>query len=542
MAAMIDTAEVDRHFRHLTEQPHPAGSERNYEFAEYVRDKFIEYGLEEVELLRYDVLLDEPREVRVRMVEPFEYEASMVEDPYREDPNSNKPPAVGIPYLSMSKSGLVTAEVIYADSGNPEDYDHLESLGIDPRGKIAIVRYSVPYSFRGFKAYEAQRRGVAALLIYSDPLEDGFHKGEVFPGGPWGPESHIQRGAVTYDFLVPGDPLTPGWASVEGAPRIPDDEITTVADIICAPMSYRDMAPILENLGGPEAPDSWQGGLYFTYRVGPGRVRLEVAVDLDVGARPIWNVIGRVRGSEHPEQMVILGNHRDAWVCGGVDPSSGSATQLELARVLGEMLRQGQRPRRTVVLASWDAEEVHLTGSTEWGEQFAEPLGQGGIAYLNVDSSTDGPNFAASAVATLNRTVIGVAQDVTDGGRGGSIYDAWKRRHEENHAEGIPDLDLVTNELGSGSDYTVFLNLLGIPIVSMSFNGDYGVYYSQYDSYYWVTQIGDPGLDYMTTMVDVWGTHGAATGKRPDPALRPIALRPAGRGGSRCTRGDAGCS
>ncbi|MFQ5744999.1 MAG: PA domain-containing protein, partial [Acidobacteriota bacterium] len=224
LASLVDTSILDRHFRHLTAEPHPAGSARNEELARYVRDRFQEFGLEDVQLFRYDVLLDSPRQVHVQMIEPFAYEASMKEAAYAVDEDTSNP-AVGIPYLSMSAPGEVTADLIYAHSGNPEDYDYLESQGIDVRGKIAIVRYSVPYSYRGFKAFEAQRRGVAALLIYSDPLEDGFHKGEVFPDGPWGPESHIQRGAVTYDFLVPGDPLTPGWASLVGASRIPRQQL-----------------------------------------------------------------------------------------------------------------------------------------------------------------------------------------------------------------------------------------------------------------------------------------------------------------------------
>ncbi len=504
LVSMLDPASTARHFRYLTEEPHPAGSERNRELAEYTRDRFIDYGLEDVAMLRYDVFLPFPRQVGVEMLEPVAFEASLKEDGYPQDKDSYAA-EVGTTYMGMSASGDVTAELIYAHSGNPEDYDWLESRGIDPRGKIAIVRYSLPYSYRGFKAWEAERRGVKALLIYSDPMEDGYRKGEVFPEGPWGPESHIQRGAITYDFIVPGDPLTPGWASLEGARRIPREVARSVPGIVAVPMSWRDARPLLETLAGPVAPFAWQGGLPFTYHVGPGPAKVRVRVEMDDKVRPIWVVTGRIRGAEEPDKTVVLGNHRDAWVYGGVDPSSGSATLLETARVLGGLARQGHRPKRSLLLASWDAEEVHLTGSTEWGEQFAGELGDGAIAYLNVDSSTSGADFEAGAVASLNPLILSVARDVVDPNTRGSVLDAWQRRAGAETAGDRESRGLVDNELGSGSDYTVFLNFLGIPIVSMTFDGPYGVYHSQYDDLYWMERFGDPGYRYMTAMVEVWG-------------------------------------
>jgi len=357
---LLDPASTARHFRLLTEEPHPSGTAENLKLAHYVRDQFAAYGLEEVKLLRYDVLLPWPRKIAVTMVEPVEYTASLAEDAYPVDKDSY---AVGadLTYLGMSASGDITADVIYAHSGNPEDYDWLEAQGIDPRGKIAIVRYSNPYSYRGFKAWEAERRGVAALIIYSDPMDDGYRKGDVFPEGPWGPESHIQRGAITYDFIVPGDPLTPGWPSVEGAKRVTREDARSVPRIPAVPMSWRDAKPILEKLGGPVAPSAWQGGLPLTYKVGPGPAKLHVEIDMDDEVRPIWVVEGRIRGSERPEELVILGNHRDAWVYGAVDPSSGTASLLEAARVLGGLAKSGERPKRTLVFANWDAEEWHLT-------------------------------------------------------------------------------------------------------------------------------------------------------------------------------------
>jgi N-acetylated-alpha-linked acidic dipeptidase len=501
---LLDPASTARHFRILTEEPHPAGSDENLKLAHYVRDKFAAFGLEDVKMLRYDVLLPWPRTVAVSMVEPVEHIASLAEDGYPVDKDSY---AIGssLTYLGMSGSGDVTADVVYAHSGNPEDYDWLEAQGIDPRGKIAIVRYSNPYSYRGFKAWEAERRGVAALIIYSDPMDDGYRKGEVFPRGPWGPESHIQRGAITYDFIVPGDPLTPGWPSLEGAKRIAPEEARSVPRIPAVPMSWRDAKPILERLGGPVAPFSWQGALPMTYHVGPGPAKLHVEIDMDGEVRPIWVVEGRIRGSEKPEEMVVLGNHRDAWVYGAVDPSSGTATLLEAARVLGELAKSGERPKRTLVFANWDAEEWHLTGSTEWGEQFAAELGRGAVAYLNVDSSTAGPDFSVGAVASLNPAILEVARDVIDPNSRRSLLDAWTKTKASSAADGEAASSLVENELGSGSDYTVFLNFLGVPVVSMGFDGPYGVYHSQYDDLYWMEHFGDPGYRYMTAMVEVWG-------------------------------------
>ncbi len=504
LVGLLDPASTARYFRLLTEEPHPAGSAVNLELAHYVRDQFVASGLEEVRIHRYDVLLPWPRKVAVSMVEPWTMPASLAEDGYPVDKDSYGVGA-SLTYLGMSASGDVTADVVYAHSGNPEDYDWLVSQGIDPRGKIAVVRYSNPYSYRGFKAWEAERRGVAALIIYSDPMDDGYRKGDVFPDGPWGPESHIQRGAITYDFIVPGDPLTPGWASLEGAKRITEEEARSVPRIPAVPMSWRDAKPILENLAGPVAPASWQGALPLTYHVGPGPAKLHVEVDMDGGTRPIWVVEGRIVGSEKPDELVVLGNHRDAWVYGAVDPSSGTASLLEAARVLGKLAREGHRPRRSLVFASWDAEEWHLTGSTEWGEQFAAELGKSAVAYLNVDSSTSGSVFLVSAVASLNPTILGVAGDVIDPNSRHSLLETWTEAASSSSPEAAAEASMVENNLGSGSDYTVFLNFLGVPVVDLAFDGPYGVYHSQYDDLYWMEHFGDPGYRYMTAMVEVWG-------------------------------------
>jgi len=504
LSALLSRDSTGRYFREQTAVPHPAGTDANRALAERMAEQLRRFGWEDVRLHRYDVLLPFPEHVSVTMTAPSEYEATLREDVYAQDPDTRQDP--GITYLGMSGSGDVTGELIYANSGNPADYDFLESQGVSVRGKIAMVRYSNPYSYRGFKALTAEQRGIRALLIYSDPAEDGFRRGLTFPDGPWGPESHIQRGSITYDFIQAGDPLTPGWASVEGARRLDVSEARSVPKIIMVPISARDATPMLKALGGPVAPAAWQGALPFTYRLGSGPTTLRVNVKMDGKVRPIYNVEARIRGSEAPEDLVVIGNHHDAWVFGGVDPSSGTATQLELARVLGALAREGRRPRRTIVLASWDAEEWHLTGSTEWGEQFADTLRRHAVAYLNVDGSTSGPNFGAAAVASMTELVAQVVRDVPDPDGKGSVLESWARSSwASEKAPRTDSTTLVNDKLGSGSDYTVFLNFLGVPVVDMAFDGPYGVYHSIYDNYYWMAHFGDPGFRYMTTMADVWG-------------------------------------
>jgi len=466
----------------LTADPHVAGSPRDRFLAEWVRDRWREDGLEQVEIVEHDVLLPYATDVTVEMPARG-WRATLKEDAVEGDPYSARD--VGIAYHAYSASGDVTAPVVYANSGNPADYDWLASRGIDVKGKIALVRYSMPYSYRGFKALTAEQRGAAGLLIYSDPAEDGYKKGKTYPAGPWGPESHIQRGGIVYDFRVPGDPLTPGWASVPGAKRIAAADAASLPKIMSAPLSWRDARVILQVLKGAAAPAAWQGGLPIKYRVGDGSTRVHLRVRMDDGVRPIWTVIGRISGDALPDQIVVVGNHRDAWVYGGVDPSSGTASLMELTRSLGALARQGVRPKRTIVFANWDAEEFTLTSSTEWGEQHARELGVRAVAYLNVDSSTSGPDFKVSAVPALNHLAAESARDVLDVKTG--------------------EAQLVTNRLGSGSDYTVFLNFLGVPVADLSYTGPYGVYHSVYDNHAWVSKFGDPGFLRHAAMTRVWG-------------------------------------
>ncbi len=497
--------QIAQFHRYLTSEPHPAGSARNNELAQWIADKWRAQGLEDVTIHQYDVLHSSPREVSLEMVKPSPFKASLREDAYDVDPDTKNPKADGA-YLGYSASGEVTAPVVYAHSGNPEDYEYLRKQGIDVRGKIVLVRYSNPYSYRGFKALTAEKLGAAAILIYSDPAEDGYSKGAVYPDGPWGPASHIQRGAITYDFLEPGDPLTPGYASVPGAKRIPADQAVSLPKIMGVPLSWRDAKPLLAKMDGPLAPRDWQGGLPLKYRLGGKRVVVHLKVDMDNSIKPYYVTEARIRGSEFPDEWVVLGNHRDAWVYGAVDPSSGTASMLELTRNLGQMLKQGIRPKRTLVICSWDGEEYALTGSTEWGEQYADELKKKAVAYLNVDESTSGQNFQGDAVGSLAPLLVEISRTLP-APSGKTLYDEWKisRAAELGTAQTVPDAELADTRIGSGSDHTVFLNFLGVPTVGLTFVGPYGVYHSLYDDYFWMNHFGDPGYRYHTLMTQLWG-------------------------------------
>jgi N-acetylated-alpha-linked acidic dipeptidase len=505
----IPSPDEERRQHHIfTAEPHVAGSPRNNELARYIADQWRNEGLEDVVIRRYDVYGTNPKNTLLEMVAPTHYRAVLRELPIPGDLDlKNK--SISSAWSGMSASGEVTAPLVYAHSGNPEDYELLRRQGIDVKGKVVLVRYSNPYSYRGFKALTAEREGAAALLIYSDPAEDGFKKGKVVPNGPWGPEYHIQRGAITYDFMVPGDPLTPGWASIPGAKRIPVDQAVSIPKIMALPLSWHDAKPLLANMDGPLAPEDWQGGLPIRYHLGGNRVRVHVKIEMDSSTQPYYVVEGRIRGAQLPDEWIVLGNHRDAWVFGGVDPSSGTASMMELTRALGKLAKSGMRPRRTIVICSWDGEEVGLTGSTEWGEQFADELRNKAVAYINVDEATSGPDFHGQAVASLAPMLLETTHTLKDPS-GKTLYEAWREtsardRREAKQTEEVADSNLADTRIGSGSDHTVFLNFVGMPVLGLGFEGPYGVYHSAYDDFFWMNHFGDPGYRYHTLMSQLWG-------------------------------------
>ena len=506
--AIPTPAEARRQLRILTAQPHLAGSERNNELARYIANEWKNQGLEDVVIRRYDVFSSEPKETMLEMVTPTHYRATLREAAYDQDPDS-KNPNISTAWIGMSTSGDITAPVIYAHSGNPADFALLRKNGIDVRGKIVLVRYSNPYSYRGFKALTAEKEGAAAILIYSDPAEDGYGKGKVFPDGPWGPETHFQRGAIEYDFEQAGDPTTPGWPSLPGAKHIPTGASSAVPKIKALPLSWHDAKHFLENMDGPAAPQDWQGGLPFTYHLGGKRVRAHLKIQMQESLKANYVVEGRIRGSEYPDEWVLVGNHRDAWVFGAADPGSGTAAMLEVTRGMGKLAKQGIRPRRTMLFLSWDGEETSFAGSAEWSEQFAHELWQKAVAYLNVDVGVAGPDFAGNSVGSLAPLLVEASKGLRDPS-GQSLYETWhasraKTLKEADETDPVTDFNLAETRIGSGSDYAALLDHVGVPVMDVTFDGPYGVYHSAYDDFYWMDHFGDPGFRYHAVMAQLLG-------------------------------------
>lgn len=494
--ASVSSEEARRHLRFYTAEPHIAGSSRDYQTAIYTRDRLREAGIA-AELVEYEVWLPYLKQARVEMLRPKKFKASLKEDPVAEDPDSIRG-SINV-FSAYSASGDVTAEVVYVNYGLQEDYRKLASLGVSVKGRIALARYGG--AFRGVKAKLAEEQGAIGLIIYSDPANDGYMLGDIYPKGPYRPPSGIQRGSVGYTFQYPGDPLTPGRPSIRGEKRLKPEEAKSLPHIPVQPISYQDASPILEALGGPNVPAGWQGGLPFAYHTGPGNVRVRLQVKLDYKQRKIWNVIGEVKGSVEPDRLVILGNHRDAWVHGAVDPSSGSAALLTVARALGAQLQKGWRPARTILFCSWDAEEFGLIGSTEWVEQHRERLERGAVVYINVDSAVSGTNYYVSGVPSLAAFVRSVMQDLKAPRSERSIYEHWAERRKIDPQS----QEMQLGSLGGGSDFTPFLQHAGIPSLDMGFSGSYGVYHSVYDSFHWMEKFGDPDFITHAAAARIWG-------------------------------------
>jgi N-acetylated-alpha-linked acidic dipeptidase len=517
--AVPDPKLAEEHLRTLTQAPHIAGSKEDKATADYVARKFREAGLE-TEIVEYRVWINYPSEISVDVTGPA---GVQMHGPTREhvDGDAYQDDArVVMPYNAMSPSGDVEAEVIYANYGRPEDFQRLAQMKVDVRGKIVLVRYG--QNFRGVKTYVAEEHGAAGVIIYSDPADDGWKKGDKYPKGPWRPDTGVQRGSIGYMFEFAGDPTTPGVAStptLAESQRTPPGQSAQMPKVPTTPLSYHDAWPILENLGGAESPRDWQGALPFTYHVGPGPVRVKMHLKQDYQYRTIWDVIGRVQGSGAGDELVVAGNHRDAWVYGAVDPNSGTAAMLEAVHGIGELLKSGWKPKRAIVIGSWDAEEQGLMGSTEWGEQNARELGNAD-AYFNMDVAVSGPKFGASSVPSLKQFLRDVSKAVPNP-KGGTVYDAWRKANETGATavvapqEAIGDsrrmpaaqarADVPVGDLGSGSDFTVFLQHLGVPSSDIGSSGSYGVYHSVFDNFAWFKKFGDPDFTYEQEMARVYG-------------------------------------
>jgi len=515
--AIPDTKLAEEHLRILTSAPHIAGSPEDKATADYVAEKFRAAGLN-TEIVEYKAWMNYPQEISVEITSPADIHLHAPSrehvqgDPYQDDPR------VVTAFNAMSPSGDAEASVIYANYGSPADFQKLADMNISVRGKIVIARYGQNY--RGTKAELAEEYGASGLILYSDPADDGWQRGNTYPQGPWRPESGVQRGSISLISRFPGDVTTPGFASLPSLPdskRIAPKDSQALPKIPTTPISAADAAPILEHLGGPEAPAGWKGGLPFLYHVGPGPATVKLHLKQIYQFRTIWDVIGTVRGNTWPEALVVAGNHRDAWVYGAVDPGSGTVAMLEAVHGIGELLKSGWQPKRTVMFCSWDAEEQGLVGSTEWGEDHPE-LEKTAVAYFNTDMAVSGSKFGAAAVPSLKQFVRDITKTVPEPG-GGTVYERWvalnttgalrvDSRETSTSTYRPPlagDHDVPVSDLGSGSDYTVFLQHLGIASTDIGSSGDYGVYHSAFDDFAWFKKFGDPDFRQEQKMARIFG-------------------------------------
>jgi N-acetylated-alpha-linked acidic dipeptidase len=515
--AVPDAKLAGQHLKILTAKPHMASTKEDHETAEYVAAKFKAAGLD-TEIVPYRVLLNQPRKVSFEATTDDGVPLSsgptrehVSSDPFQDDPR------VVMPFNGSSGSGDVTGDVVYANYGRLEDFDALAAQHIDLHGKIVLVRYGA--NFRGVKVYIAEQRGAKGVLIYSDPYDDGYFKGDAYPDGAWRPDTGVQRGSVQYLFKYPGDPQTPGVASTVDLPdsaRMDPLKTGNQPNIISVPISYHDAAPMLQALKGPSVPKGWQGALPFSYHLGAvgekTGVRVHLVSDQDYQVRTIWDVIGKIKGTDKGEDWVVVGNHRDAWVYGAVDPNSGTAAMLEAVHGFGALLKSGWKPKRSIVVASWDAEEEGLIGSTEWVEQHAQTL-QHAVAYFNVDVAVAGTEFGAEAVPSLKQFLREVTQEVPSP-KGNTVYFQWKMAAigEAKDASTVhtpktnaPSEDVPVGDLGSGSDFTPFLQHVGVPSTDIGSHGDYGVYHSVFDNYAWYVQNADPTFSYLQEIARILG-------------------------------------
>ena len=508
-AAAEHTAEADvigrpspsiasAHSKFLSFQPHMAGTPAQARTRDYVVSQMKSWGLE-TEVRSYSVWMPYPLSTRVWRIVPDPIELNLREGPIPEDTTSVAFPQV-MPFNGYGAAGDVHGEVVYVNYGLIEDYAQLDSMGVSMKGKIAIARYG--RSYRGIKAREAEKHGAVGLIIYSDPADDGFVRGDVYPVGPMRPSQGIQRGSV---MNPDGDPSTPGYPSTANAKRIPLSQMD-VPHIPVLPISYGNAAELLRGLMGKSIPQPWQGGLPFRYHVGPGPVQARMAVTTDATTNPykeIWDTFGIVRGGEFPDEIVMIGGHRDAWGPGAADNVSGTVSVLEAARAIAEQVKAGKRPKRTVVFATWDAEEWGLLGSTEYEEDDSLRLSRSVVAYLNQDYVAQGPNFSSGGSPSLRGLLRDVAKQVPDPSRQGSVYDVWRKR--ANLA--ADSLEPQMGDPGGGSDFAGFYNHMGIPIADWGFGGPTGVYHSAYDSYHWMLKFGDSSFEVHATAARI----GAAT-------------------------------
>src|SRR5271157_3416416 len=514
---------VRDYMKRLSARPHHVGSPYDKENAEWILSRFKEWGWD-AHIENFEVLFPTPKERLVELVEPTKFTAKLEEPTVPEDPTSSQHDEQLPTYNAYSADGDVTGPLVYVNYGVPEDYEQLERLGISVKGAIVIARYGA--SWRGIKPKVGAEHGAVGCLIYSDPSGDGYFQGDVFPAGAFRPREGVQRGSVMDDTLYPGDPLTPGVGATKDAKRLPLADVQTITKIPVLPISYGDAQPLLAALKGPMAPEQWRGALPFPYHIGPGPAKVHLKVKSNWDIKTIYDVIARVGGSEYPDEWVVRGNHHDAWVNGAEDPISGQVAELEEARAFGELLKQGWKPKRTIIYCAWDGEEPSLLGSTEWAEEHAEELSRHAVAYLNSDSNGRGYLFVEGS-HSLEKFINGVARDIEDPEKKISV---WKRSQlkqiedasspeERQEARERPDLRI--GAMGSGSDYGAFVDHLGIASLDLGYGGEDGggIYHSIYDDFYWYTHFSDTSFVYGRALAQ---TAGTAVMRLADAELLPF--------------------
>jgi N-acetylated-alpha-linked acidic dipeptidase len=496
---------------HLAARPHNVGSPYDKENAEWILARFKEFGLD-AHIEQFDVLYPTPKERVVELVEGGpKFVAKLQEPPVKEDSTSDQQSEQLPTYHAYSIDGDVTAPLVYVNYGIPEDYEQLERMGVSVKGAIVIARYY--HSWRGIKPKVAAEHGAIGCLIYSDPHEDGFMQGDVFPAGAWRPKDGVQRGSVADMPIYPGDPLTPGIGATKNAKRLAIKDAQTITKIPVLPISYGDAQPLLAALTGRVAPDGWRGGLGITYHIGPGPAKVHLKVKSNWDIKPVYDVIARIPGSSIPDEWIIRGNHHDAWVNGAEDPISGMVAVLEEARAFGELLKSGWKPKRTIILCAWDGEEPGLLGSTEFAEEHYDDLRAHAVAYINSDGNGRG-YLGIEGSHTLEKFTNDVAHDISDPE---SKLSAWKRsrlreianaKSADQRKEIRDRADLRIPALGSGSDYTAFLQHDGIASMNIGFGGEDGggIYHSIYDDFYWYTHFSDTDFVYGRALAQTGGT------------------------------------
>jgi N-acetylated-alpha-linked acidic dipeptidase len=520
--SMIDATHIRAYDKHLSAYPHVAGTRQDRKNVEWILSKFKRFGWD-AHIETFYVLRPMPKERLVEMVAPATFRAKLEEPTVAVDPTSSQHAEQLPTYNMYSADGEVTAPLVYVNYGMKADYEELQRLGISVKGALVIARYG--NGWRGLKPKLAAQHGAVGCLIYSDPKDDGYWRGDVFPEGPWRPREGVQRGSVMDMLEYPGDPLTPDIGATRNAKRLPLNEAKSLVKIPVLPLSYGDAQPLLAALKGPVAPPAWRGALPITYHVGPGPAKVHLVVKSSWNVTPIWDVVAKIQGSTYPDEWIIRGNHQDAWVNGAQDPLSGFSAELEEARAFGDLGKQGWKPRRTLIYCAWDGEEEGLLGSTEWAEEHASELRQHAAMYINSDSNDRG-YLSAEGSHSLQKFIDGVGADIEDPEKNMPVEKRLRlylisRTPSKEYREALRrGADIRIGALGSGSDYSAFVDHLRIASLDLGFGGESGggIYHSIYDDFYWYTHFGDTNFAYGKALAQ---TAGSAVMRFADADLLP---------------------